>query len=192
MKNFLDLLFLSIALAMDCFAVSVISGMILKGKVWKVILQVSFLFGFFQAFMPFAGWMGTRYFMKYIEAYDHWIAFGLLLLLGLRMIRDSFLPEKEKKFNPRNFKTQLLLAVATSIDAMAVGISFTCMGYHSFSSMVLPLTMIGTVSFFFSITGHLLGIRFGSSLNCRLRPELAGGIILILIGVKILVHDLAA
>lgn len=192
MMSFLDLLLLSVALAMDCFTVSIVSGMMLKKTLWRIILQVSFFFGFFQAVMPFLGWLGTHYFAKYIEAYDHWIAFGLLSLLGIRMIRDSFLPEKDHKFNPGQLKTQLVLAVATSIDAMAVGISFTCMGYRTLSSMYFPLLMIGIVSFLFSIGGHLLGIRFGSGFSRRFRPELAGGIILILIGIKILVHDLMA
>ena len=185
MMNLFDLLLLAIALAMDCFTVSMVSGAILKEKVWKVILQISFLFGLFQAMMPLIGWLGTTYVQQYIEAYDHWIAFGLLVFIGIRMIRESFMPEEERFFNPRKLRTQLLLAVATSIDALAVGISFVCTGYQTLRSLTLPLWIIGIVSFLFSIVGNLLGIRFGKVTH-RLKPELIGGLILIGIGCKIL------
>ena len=185
MMNLFDLLLLAIALAMDCFTVSMVSGAILKEKVWKVILQISFLFGLFQAMMPLIGWLGTTYVQQYIEAYDHWIAFGLLVFIGIRMIRESFMPEEERFFNPRKLRTQLLLAVATSIDALAVGISFVCTGYQTLKSLTLPLWIIGIVSFLFSIVGNLLGIRFGKVTH-RFKPELIGGLILIGIGCKIL------
>ena len=132
--NLFDLLFLAVALAMDCFTVSMVSGAILghgdrhltqdgvNGPVptthWKVILQISFLFGLFQAMMPLLGWLGTTYVQQYIEAYDHWIAFGLLAFIGIRMIREAFMPEEERFFNPRKLRTQILLAIATSIDAL--------------------------------------------------------------------------
>ena len=161
MMDLFDLLFLAVALAMDCFAVSMVSGAILQKKLWKVILQISFLFGFFQAMMPLIGWLGTTYFVQYIEAYDHWIAFAMLAFIGIRMIREAFMSEEERFFNPRKLRTQILLAIATSIDALAVGISFVCTGYHTLRSLTLPLWIIGIVSFVFAIIGNLLGIRFG-------------------------------
>ena len=185
MMDLFDLLFLAVALAMDCFTVSMVSGAILQKKLWKVILQISFLFGFFQAMMPLIGWLGTTYFVQYIEAYDHWIAFAMLTFIGIRMIREAFMSEEERFFNPRKLRTQILLAIATSIDALAVGISFVCTGYHTLRSLTLPLWIIGIVSFVFAIIGNLLGIRFGK-IGKRFKPELIGGLILIGIGCKIL------
>lgn len=140
--------------------------------------------------MPFIGWLGTKHFAQYIEAFDHWIAFGLLAFLGIRMIKESFEDDEDKHFNPTKIKTQLVLAVATSIDALAVGISFACTGYTSIGELCFPLWAIGIVSFLFGVIGNLLGIRFGSSIRKRLKPDLFGGIILIIIGVKILLSHL--
>lgn len=197
--NFWDVLLLSIALAMDCFTVSIMSGVIIKGHEHEgattpqfkwIVGRMSFLFGFFQAAMPFLGWFGFKYFAQYIEAFDHWIAFGLLAFLGIRMIRESFLPEEEQHFNPGKLKTQLSLAVATSIDALAIGISFACTEYREIASLAFPLTCIGLTSFFFGIIGNALGYRFGKSVAKHIKPELFGGIILILIGIKVLISHL--
>ena len=188
--NILEILLLSVALAMDCFTVSIVSGVIIGWKEWPTIIRLSFLFGFFQAMMPFIGWLCTSHFAHYIEDYDHWIAFILLAFLGIRMIRDAFRPEEQKVFNPRKLQPQLMLAVATSIDALAIGISFTLTGYNDITSLLQPLLWIGIVSFFFGIIGHLLGIRFGNSVSRRLKPEFLGGIILLLIGFKILLSHL--
>lgn len=187
--NLLDIIFLAIALAMDCFAVSIVSGVLGGG-----VLRMAFFFGFFQAMMPLLGWLGISYFSAQLEAYDHWIAFSLLLMIGCNMIREAFGSEEEEHqhFNPNQLRTQLLLAIATSIDALAVGISFACTGYQQFSQLVLPLLIIGVVSFLFSIIGNRLGTRFGKAIAHRLKPELLGGVILILIGVKILVSHLFA
>lgn len=106
------------------------------------------------------------------------------------MIWESFGPEEEQHFNPRRLRTQLILAVATSIDALAIGISFACTGYNHLSQLTIPLIIIGVVSFLFSILGQHLGSRFGKAIARRLKPELFGGVILILIGVKILVSHL--
>jgi manganese efflux pump family protein len=191
MMNFLDIIFLSIALAMDCFTVAIVAGVIMKEAQWKTILRMSFLFGFFQALMPFCGWTGFTYFAKYIEAFDHWIAFGLLAFLGIRMIREALQPdEEEKHFNPAKWKTQVSLAVATSIDALAIGISFACTEYHHVSQLAFPLSAIGITSFLFGVFGCLLGIKFGRHITKRFQPELLGGIILILIGIKVLASHL--
>ena len=106
------------------------------------------------------------------------------------MIKESFEPEKEHNFRPERLRTQLMLAVATSIDALAVGISFVCTGYGSLSELMLPLVIIGFMSFGFGIAGNLLGIGFGRVIARRVKPELIGGVILILIGVKVLFEHL--
>ena len=186
----LDILLIAVALAMDCFTVSMVSGVMTRKMFWGRNLRMAFLFGFFQAAMPFIGWIAIHYFQSSVEAYDHWIAFGLLLLIGGKMILDAFKEEDEATFNPLNLGTQLTLAVATSIDALAVGISFSCSGYGTMQSLILPLAVIGLVSFIFSIAGLLLGVRFGGAVARRFKPEIIGGVILIAIGVKILLEHL--
>lgn len=201
--NLLDIILLAVALAMDCFTVSIVSGVIdhgdwhndsseakIKVPVPMIYLRMAFLFGFFQAMMPLLGWLGISHFQAYMEAYDHWIAFGLLGFIGGRMIWESFGDEEDQHFNPRKLRTQLLLAVATSIDALAVGISFACTGFTTLSQLTMPLLIIGIVSFLFSIFGYHLGRRFGKAITRRLKPELFGGIILVLIGLKILLSHL--
>ncbi len=221
MMSFWDILLLSVALAMDCFAVSIASGVILtpssssKGEGsptpnpfpvgrgtrkafltrggLEEALRLSVLFGLFQAGMPLVGWICTNWLAERIEAYDHWIAFGLLVFLGGRMIRDAFSDEEEAHhFDPTNWWTGIVLAVATSIDALAVGISLAVTGYHTIRQLAMPLIAIGVGSFLFAMIGHWLGMRFGSSIRRRLQPELLGGIILIGIGVKVLVTHLAS
>ena len=201
--NLLDIILLAVALAMDCFTVSIVSGVIDHGD-WHndsseakirvpvpvIYLRMAFLFGFFQALMPLLGWLGISHFQAYMEAYDHWIAFGLLGFIGGKMIWESFGDEEDQHFNPNRLRTQLLLAVATSIDALAVGISFACTGFTMLSQLTMPLVIIGIVSFLFSIFGYHLGRRFGKTITRRLKPELFGGIILVLIGVKILLSHL--
>ena len=188
--NLLDIIFMAVALAMDCFTVSIINGVIVRQRIWRVILQTAFLFGLFQALMPFIGWLFTNHFRTYIEDFDHWIAFGLLAFLGGRMVYESFQPAEQHHDNPRQFRTQLIMAVATSIDALAVGISFACTGYQTISQLEEPLFVIGLVSFLFSVSGFLFGSHFGWTIARRFRPELLGGIILILIGLKILISHI--
>ena len=188
--NQLDIWFLALALAMDCFAVSIASGIIVKKHIGKMMIRMAFLFGFFQAAMPLIGWFGVSTFTSYLENIDHWIAFGLLTFLGGRMIRESFLPEEEKKIKPRKLKTQVVLAIATSIDALAVGISFACTGFSNLKMLVYPLFIIGFVSFVMSITGVLLGVKFGKPIAKKFKPELLGGIILIFIGIMVLLSHL--
>ena len=207
--NLLDIILLAVALAMDCFTVSIVSGVLFNGQ-WTMdngqlstrsnnypfsifhfpLLRMAFLFGFFQAMMPLLGWLGISHFQAYMEAYDHWIAFGLLGFIGGKMIWESFGDEEDQHFNPRKLRTQLLLAIATSIDALAIGISFACTGFTELSQLTMPLLIIGIVSFLFSIVGYHLGRRFGKTITRRIKPELLGGVILILIGVKILITHL--
>lgn len=209
MMSFWDILLLSVALAMDCFAVSIASGVSLtsptptlpnregecttpnSSPVGRGIVRLSVLFGLFQAGMPLVGWLCTTWMAESIEAYDHWVAFGLLAFLGGRMIRDAFSYEEDAHhFDPTDWWTGIVLAVATSIDALAVGISFAVTGYATLSSLLMPLVVIGLGSFLLSLLGHWLGRRFGAGIRRRLKPELLGGIILIAIGVKVLVTHL--
>ncbi|MBQ9357581.1 MAG: manganese efflux pump [Prevotella sp.] len=186
-----DIFFLALALAMDCFTVSIAGGMMVGRWQPFVFLRMALLFGLFQAAMPLLGWLLCSYFARYIEAYDHWVAFGLLLFLGGRMVLSSFRPEEApRSFNPRRLTTQLTLAVATSIDALAVGITFAAMGYNGIAPLLLPLFVIGIMSFLLSVAGSLLGVRFGVAVSRMIKPELLGGLILIAIGVKVLLSHL--
>lgn len=188
MMTTLEIWLLAISLAMDCFSVSITSGIILRRVMWKTFLTIAFFFGLFQAAMPLIGWVATNHFHHLIEKFDHWIAFGLLFFLGVKMIKDSFGDEEEHHFNPTRLLVILTLAVATSIDALAVGISFACTDMTTWKDIEFPILIIGLVSFAFSIVGCLLGVYFGKRIN--LRAELWAGIILIGIGAKILIEHL--
>lgn len=190
--NLIDIILLAVALAMDCFTVSIVSGVILSEKLRTLHspLRMAILFGLFQALMPLIGWLGISLFSHYLEAVDHWIAFSMLAFIGGKMIKESFDDEEEQHFDPRRLRTQVLLAIATSIDALAVGISFACTGYNTLSQLTLPLIIIGLASFVLSLLGYYLGRRFGKVITHRLKPELFGGVILIIIGVKILLSHL--
>lgn len=183
-------LLIAFALAMDCFAVSVVCGVVVRKMQLPVMLRLAVLFGLFQALMPLAGWLLTSRFSSYIEAVDHWIAFAMLAFIGGKMILDAFKEEEEKSINPRRFRTCVALAVATSIDALAVGITYACTGYETLSVLVMPLSCVGAVSFFMSILGFILGVRFGGVVVKKVRPELIGGLILVCIGVKILIEHI--
>ncbi|MCR5407979.1 MAG: manganese efflux pump MntP family protein [Bacteroidales bacterium] len=187
----LETILIALALAMDCFAVSAVCGVIIRRFEGRVMLPIAFFFGLFQGLMPLIGWALTSSFSHYLEAVDHWIAFGMLAVIGGKMIADSFKAEEDKSMNPRNLRTQLLLAVATSIDALAVGISYACTGYQTIASIAVPVVVIGIVSFMMSLLGFTVGVKFGEVVVKKLRPELLGGIILIGIGVKILIEHLS-
>ncbi len=187
----LDILLVAVGLAMDCLAVSVASGILLKKIQWRPIVVMAFFFGLFQALMPFVGWCCASRFSHLIESFDHWIAFSILAFLGGRMILEYFKDEDcKQEFDPSSLKVVLTLAVATSIDALAVGISFACLDMTEVSEILPPITVIGIVSFVMSVAGLIFGITFGCKYARRLRAELWGGIILILIGSKILVEHL--
>ena len=188
--SILEIWLLAVSLAIDCFTVSITSGIILHRIRWGIFLKMAFLFGLFQAAMPFLGWLGASRFNHLIEPYDHWIAFALLAFLGIRMIREHFKDEEERSFDPTRMKVILTLAVATSIDALAVGISFAFTGFRTLSSLLYPLTAIGIASFVISLAGSLIGVFFGKRFN--LRVEIFGGLVLIGIGVKILFEHLLA
>ena len=179
------MLFLGIALAMDCFTVSVTCG-ILQKRMGRQALAMAFMFGMFQAMMPMLGWLAAALFSRQIMAYDHWVAFGLLFLLGAKMIWEGFHPDRrEHCFNPSKPAVLLTLAVATSIDALAVGIAIAVVSlppvklYGCFA-MIFTATLLSSLAGVFS--GRWLGKRFGDM------AQVAGGAVLVIIGAKILVE----
>lgn len=187
----LEIWLLAIGLAMDCFAVSIASGIILKRVRMRPMLIMALAFGFFQALMPLLGWIGASFFSHLIENIDHWIAFAILAFLGGRMVLESFKDEDcRHEFDPTSLKVVSALAVATSIDALAVGVSFAFLGVRSFSSILPSIGIIGFVSFALSFVGLMFGIRFGCGIARKFRAELWGGVILIIIGTKILIEHL--
>lgn len=185
----LEIWLLAVSLAMDCFSVSITSGILLRQIRWRTFFTIAFFFGLFQALMPLIGWFSASRFYQHIESFDHWIAFGLLAVLGIRMIRESMNDEEEgHHFDPTRLSVILTLAVATSIDALAVGISFACIGMTVWTDIASPVLIIGIVSSVLSVAGCLIGVYFGKRIN--LRAELWAGIILTGIGVKILFDHL--
>ena len=176
---------------MDAFAVSIAKGLATQQLRPKHYASVALWFGGFQALMPVVGYFLGANFASIVEHYDHWIAFTLLLFLGGKMIYEHFSGDaSEKSFTPTRLAVILTLAVATSIDALAVGISFACLGLASFCSILVPILIIGITSFLFSLLGSILGATMGKRL--RLNAELWGGILLIAIGTKILIEHLWA
>lgn len=189
MTNF-EIWLLAVGLAMDCFAVSIASGIIMKRIQLRPMLTMAFFFGFFQTLMPLLGWIGASTFSHLIVSIDHWVAFAILAFLGGRMIREAFKDEDCKhEYDPTKLKVVLALAIATSIDALAIGVSFAFLGIKG-TDILPPIGIIGFVSFALSMTGLLFGIRFGCGIARKLRADLWGGIILILIGTKILIEHL--
>ena len=180
----IQLFILSVGLAMDAFAVSICKGLSIRQLKLRQALLVGAWFGAFQALMPAAGWLLGSAFADLIESVDHWIAFVLLALIGGNMIREA-LSHEDDDANPSLAPvTMLLLAVATSIDALAVGITFAFLRVD-----LLPaVTMIGVCTFLISAAGVKIGNVFGS--RYKSGAELAGGAVLVLIGVKILLEHL--
>ncbi len=182
--SFVELLLIAIGLSMDAFSVSVCKGLTTKRFSWRMALACGLWFGGFQALMPIIGYYLGAQFQEMIEAYDHWIAFGLLFLIGANMIREAIWGKEEKQDGTLGFKTMLLLAIATSIDALAVGVSFACIQVKLWSSVII----IGITTFLFSVLGVKIGNVFGSKYEKS--ASVIGGIILILIGLKILLEHL--
>ncbi len=184
--TFFELLLIAIGLSMDAFSVSICKGLTTKRFSWRMALVCGLWFGFFQALMPIIGYFLGSQFARFIESVDHWIAFGLLALIGANMIREAVSDEKEddKDNGALDFKTMLFLAIATSIDALAVGVSFACIQVKLWSSVLI----IGITTFLFSVVGVKIGNVFGSKFEKS--AEIVGGIILILIGLKILLEHL--
>ena len=181
--GFIELLLIAVGLSMDAFAVSVCKGLSVQRLELKHSTLAGLYFGGFQFLMPVIGFfLGSRFEMA-IKSFDHWIAFVLLAMIGANMIKESF-SESEKLDDDFGVRNMLLMAIATSIDALAVGISFACLGVE-----ILPAAgMIGIITFGLSALGIRIGHSFG--LKYKARAELAGGLILILIGLKILLEHL--
>ena len=183
--SFVEILLIGIGLSMDAFSVSICKGLTTKRFSWKMALICGLWFGFFQALMPMIGYFLGAQFEQFITSVDHWIAFGLLFLIGANMIREALSKKTENVSDADlGFKTMLLLAIATSIDALAVGISFACIQVKIWSSVLI----IGITTFLFSILGVKIGNVFGSRFEKS--AGVIGGIILILIGLKILLEHL--
>ena len=182
--NFIELLLIAVGLSMDAFSVSICKGLTTKKFSWRMALICGLWFGGFQVLMPIIGYFLGAQFQELIEAYDHWVAFGLLFLIGANMIREAVWGKEEKQDGSLGFKTMFLLAIATSIDALAVGVSFACIQVKLWSSVVI----IGLTTFLFSVLGVKIGNVFGSKYEKS--AGIVGGIILILIGLKILLEHL--
>lgn len=184
--GFLELFILAVGLSMDAFAVSVCKGLAMKKASWKAQFCCGAWFGGFQALMPLIGYFLGTLFLDAISAIDHWIAFGLLVLIGVNMLREALGSEEEETADADlSVKTMFILAVATSIDALAVGISLAMAGV---GSIWLAVLLIGVTTFVLSAIGVRVGNVFGS--RYEKKAESVGGVILILLGVKILLEHL--
>ncbi|MBQ5957689.1 MAG: manganese efflux pump [Bacteroidales bacterium] len=191
--SFVEILLIGIGLSMDAFSVSISKGLTTKKFSWKVALTCGLWFGVFQALMPIIGYFLGAQFEQFITSVDHWIAFGLLFLIGANLIREALSKKTEngerrtENLPLSTFRSQLQmfpLAIATSIDALAVGISFACIQVQLWSSVLI----IGVTTFLFSVLGVKIGNVFGSRFEKG--AGVLGGIILILIGLKILLEHL--
>ena len=182
--NLIELFLIAVGLSMDAFAVSVCKGLSTKNAGVKNMLICGLWFGFFQALMPLIGYLLGVNFASAIETVDHWIAFILLALIGGNMIREAVKNEEEEENCCYNAKAMFPLAVATSIDALAVGVSFAFLSVD----IVPAVSFIGLCTFVLSFAGVKVGSVFGSRFKSK--AELAGGVILILIGLKILLEHL--
>ena len=182
--SIVELLLIAVGLSMDAFAVSVCKGLATKKVTIKHYLCAGAWFGGFQALMPTIGYFLGSTFAQYIEQLDHWVAFILLAVIGANMIKESFGVEEEAN-DSFAVKTMFLMAVATSIDALAVGITFAFM-IKDIIYMIFAVSAIGVTTFLLSMAGIKIGNIFGT--RYKSKAELAGGIILILIGLKILLE----
>lgn len=180
----IELIILSIGLGMDAFAVSVCKGISMKKMNWKKACIIGLYFGGFQALMPVLGYFLGSTFASAIESIDHWIAFILLGLIGVNMIKEAFSSESENSNDDVGFKTMIILAIATSIDALTVGITFAFLNVN----VILAVSLIGIITFVLSVIGTKVGNKFGDKYENK--AEFIGGIVLILLGLKILLEHL--
>lgn len=185
--GFVELLLLSVALAMDVFAVSICKGIGMKRFSGQPVLRLALFFGGFHAVMPLIGWLLGHSFSRYILAIDHWIAFALLILVGAKMIYESLRSSEEVTITQphSSLKELFVLAFATTIDALAVGVA---LAFDEKVHIMPTITMIGVVTSLFVVLGIAIGIKFGDILKGK--AEIIGGVILIGIGIKILIEHL--
>ena len=189
--GFLELLLLAIGLSMDAFAVSVCKGLAMPRARFREQAICGAWFGSFQALMPFAGYLLGSRFEQYIETVSAWVAFFLLAAIGLNMLREALSKEEEHASAGVDFRTMLVMAVATSIDALAVGITFACVPLRLIAASallntLLGVSVIGVTTFVISCAGVKIGNLFGT--RWKAKAEIAGGVILLLIGLKILLE----
>jgi putative Mn2+ efflux pump MntP len=183
--SLLEIIFIAFALSMDAFAVSITLGLSVEKPKIKEIILPGLYFGFFQAFMPIIGYFSSIYFADKIKEFDHWIAFILLGIIGGKMIKDSLSKEEEKvNQNVFQFMKMIILAVATSIDALVIGITFAVFKVNIFMAVIIT----GSVTFLISMIGVKLGNIFG--LRFKSKAEIIGGVVLILLGIKILIEHI--
>ncbi|MBQ2537777.1 MAG: manganese efflux pump [Ruminococcus sp.] len=182
--SYLELFVIAVGLSMDAFAVSICKGLSVRRLKPRHNLICGLYFGGFQALMPVIGWLLGRQFESLIKSIDHWIAFALLVLIGANMIREAVKNEEENLNDSFSPKTMLPLAVATSIDALAVGVTFAFLDV----SIVPAVSMIGATTFILSAVGVKIGNVFGAKYKSK--AELVGGIVLVAMGVKILIEHL--
>lgn len=181
--SILELFILAVGLSMDAFAVSVCKGLSLGKIKPKHMCIAGAWFGGFQALMPLIGYFLGSFFAEMIEKYDHWVVFVLLAFIGGNMIKESF-GKDEKVDSSMDVKSMLLLAIATSIDALAVGVTFAFLQVQ----IVPAVSFIGVITFIFSAVGVKIGSLFGTKYKSK--AELFGGIVLVLIGIKILIEGI--
>ncbi len=186
--TFTEILLIGIGLSMDAFAVAISKGLSMQKINYKAGLIIALFFGVFQAGMPLIGYFAAIRFERYIVAADHWVAFGLLLFIGGKAIVEAIKEIRSGEKKEENFKLRygelVVLAFATSVDALAVGISFAFLSVPIWKSV----SIIGVITFLISFAGVCIGNRFGAKLKTK--AEIAGGVILILIGLKILLEHL--
>lgn len=180
----IEVFLVGLGLAMDTTAVSICKGLAMKKIDWKKAIIIALYFGIFQAIMPLMGYLLGETFQEIFSSVDHWVAFILLAIIGANMIKESFENESEKINDRVDFKTMIVLALATSIDALAIGITFSILKID----LVLAILILGLVAFILSLVGVKIGNKFGSKFQNK--AEITGGIILILIGMKILLEHL--
>ena len=179
-----DIILIGISLSMDAFAVSLCKGLAMKKMNWKNAMIIAMYFSIFQALMPIIGYYLGNTFSSLAQKFDHWIAFILLSIIGLEMIKNSFNEELEKRNDNMDIKTMVLLALATSIDALAIGITFVFFKIN----VPLAISIIGIITLLISLLGVKIGNKFGDKFQNK--AEFIGGIILIIIGLKILLEHL--
>lgn len=179
-----EIVLIAIGLAMDAFAVSICKGLSMKKMNWRKAIIVGAYFGVFQGLMPIIGYFLGTTFETFVTKIDHWIAFGLLVFIGINMLKEAFSTETENCNDKVDFKTMIVLAIATSIDALAVGITFAFLGVNILSSAVI----IAIITFLVCVIGVKIGNKFGDKYERK--AETVGGLILILMGIKILLEHL--
>lgn len=180
----LEIFLVGVGLAMDAFAVSICKGLSMKKLDWKKAIIIALYFGIFQAVMPVIGYFLGTTFESLVTQIDHWIAFILLGIIGINMIKEAFSNDSENVNDKVDFKTMIILAIATSIDALAIGITFAFFK----TNLLLAVIIIGIITFVLSLIGVKIGNKFGNKYEKK--SEIFGGVILILIGVKILIEHL--